>query len=107
MLEDWSGSILYFPILLETYVNFPMKISKTKVGRKPLRSLPTRFFIFKSFFLCNKDLFHCSLSFLYGAAASVTFTVTVTFFDASERFWISKVAAALAGNGPVGKSFAF
>ena len=60
----------------------------------------------KFFYYVTKTFFIISSSFLvYGA--SVTLSVTVTFFAASDRFCISKVAAAFAGNDPVGKSFAF
>lgn len=113
MPEDWSGSILYCEsalsmfrvLLIYSLLIFPTKSLQTKVGRKPHRFLPTRFFIFK-FFIMSQTFFIISSSFsIYGA--SVTLTVTVTFFAASDRFCISKVAAAFAGNDPVGKSFAF
>ena len=118
MPEGWSGSILYCEscfFYVSGFTNlqpliFPDEIYSNQ-SRKKTPSFPSYpILYFKSFFLCNKALsiVPCCPFFLYGAAgASVTFTVTVTFFAASDRFCISKVAAAFAGNGPVGKSFAF
>lgn len=115
MPEDWSGSILYCEsrfFYVSGFTNlqpliFPDEIYSNQ-SRKKTPSFPSYPILYfqKFFYYVTKTFFIISSSFLiYGA--SVTLTVTVTFFAASDRFCISKVAAAFAGNGPVGKSFAF
>ena len=115
MPEGWSGSILYCEsrfFYVSGFTNlqpliFPDEISSNQ-SRKKTPSFPSYPILYfqKFFYYVTKTFFIISSSFLiYGA--SVTLTVTVTFFAASDRFCISKVAAAFAGNGPVGKSFAF
>ena len=115
MPEDWSGSILYCEsrfFYVSGFTNlqpliFPDEISSNQ-SRKKTPSFPSYPILYfqKFFYYVTKTFFIISSSFpIYGA--SVTLTVTVTFFAASDRFCISKVAAAFAGNGPVGKSFAF
>ena len=115
MPEGWSGSILYCEsrfFYVSGFTNlqpliFPDEISSNQ-SRKKTPSFPSYPILYfqKFFYYVTKTFFIISSSFLvYGA--SVTSTVTVTFFAASDRFCISKVAAAFAGNGPVGKSFAF
>ena len=115
MPEDWSGSILYCELrffYVSGFTNlqpliFPNEISSNQ-SRKKTPSFPSYPILYfqKFFYYVTKTFFIISSSFpIYGA--SVTLTVTVTFFAASDRFYISKVAAAFAGNGPVGKSFAF
>lgn len=115
MPEDWSGSILYCEsrfFYVSGFTNlqpliFPDKISSNQ-SRKKTPSFPSYPILYfqKFFYYVTKTFFIISSSFpIYGA--SVTLTVTVTFFAASDRFCISKVAAAFAGNDPVGKSFAF
>jgi hypothetical protein len=115
MPEDWSGSILYCELrffYVSGFTNlqpliFPNEISSNQ-SRKKTPSFPSYPILYfqKFFYYVTKTFFIISSSFpIYGA--SVTLTVTVTFFAASDRFCISKVAAAFAGNGPVGKSFAF
>ena len=115
MPEDWSGSILYCEsrfFYVSGFTNlqpliFPDEIYSNQ-SRKKTPSFPSYPILYfqKFFYYVTKTFFIISSSFLvYGA--SVTLTVTVTFFAASDRFCISKVAAAFAGNGPVGKSFEF
>ena len=115
MPEDWSGSILYCEsrfFYVSGFTNlqpliFPDEIYSNQ-SRKKTPSFPSYPILYfqKFFYYVTKTFFIISSSFLvYGA--SVTLTVTVTFFAASDRFCISKVAAAFAGAGPVGKSFAF
>lgn len=115
MPEGWSGSILYCEsrfFYVSGFTNlqpliFPDEISSNQ-SRKKTPSFPSYPILYfqKFFYYVTKTFFIISSSFpIYGA--SVTLTVTVTFFAASDRFCISKVAAAFAGNGPVGKSFAF
>ena len=115
MPEDWSESILYCELrffYVSGFTNlqpliFPNEISSNQ-SRKKTPSFPSYPILYfqKFFYYVTKTFFIISSSFpIYGA--SVTLTVTVTFFAASDRFCISKVAAAFAGNGPVGKSFAF
>lgn len=115
MPEDWSGSILYCEsrfFYVSGFTNlqpliFPDEISSNQ-SRKKTPSFPSYPILYfqKFFYYVTKTFFIISSSFpIYGA--SVTLTVTVTFFATSDRFCISKVAAAFAGNGPVGKSFAF
>lgn len=115
MPEGWSGSILYCEsrfFYVSGFTNlqpliFPDEISSNQ-SRKKTPSFPSYPILYfqKFFYYVTKTFFIISSLFLvYGA--SVTLTVTVTFFAASDRFCISKVAAAFAGNGPVGKSFAF
>ena len=115
MPEGWSGSILYCEsrfFYVSGFTNlqpliFPDEIYSNQ-SRKKTPSFPSYPILYfqKFFYYVTKTFFIISSSFLiYGA--SVTLTVTVTFFAASDRFCISKVAAAFAGNGPVGKSFAF
>lgn len=115
MPEDWSGSILYCELrffYVSGFTNlqpliFPNEISSNQ-SRKKTPSFPSYPILYfqKFFYYVTKTFFIISSSFpIYGA--SVTSNVTVTFFAASDRFCISKVAAAFAGNGPVGKSFAF
>lgn len=115
MPEGWSGSILYCEsrfFYVSGFTNlqpliFPDEISSNQ-SRKKTPSFPSYPILYfqKFFYYVTKTFFIISSSFpIYGA--SVTSTVTVTFFAASDRFCISKVAAASAGNGPVGKSFAF
>lgn len=114
MPEGWSGSILYCEsrfFYVSGFTNlqpliFPDEISSNQ-SRKKTPSFPSYPILYfqKFFYYVTKTFFIISSLFLvYGA--SVTLTVTVTFFAASDRFCISKVAAAFAGNGPVGK-FAF
>lgn len=115
MPEGWSGSILYCEsrfFYVSGFTNlqpliFPDEISSNQ-SRKKTPSFPSYPILYfqKFFYYVTKTFFIISSLFLvYGA--SVTLTVTVTFFAASDRFCISKVASAFAGNGPVGKSFAF
>lgn len=115
MPEDWSGSILYCEsrfFYVSGFTNlqpliFPDEIYSNQSRKKTMgfSSYPILYFQ-KFFYYVTKTFFIISSLFLvYGA--SVTSTVTVTFFAASDRFCISKVAAAFAGNDPVGKSFAF
>ncbi len=115
MPEDWSGSILYCEsrfFYVSGFTNlqpliFPDEIYSNQSRKKTpsFSSYPILYFQ-KFFYYVTKTFFIISSLFLvYGA--SVTSTVTVTFFAASDRFCISKVAAAFTGNGPVGKSFAF
>ena len=115
MPEDWSGSILYCEsrfFYVSGFTNlqpliFPDEIYSNQ-SRKKTPSFPSYPILYfqKFFYYVTKTFFIISSSFpIYGA--SVISTVTVTFFAASDRFCISKVAAAFAGNGPVGKSFAF
>lgn len=115
MPEDWSGSILYCEsrfFYVSGFTNlqpliFPDEIYSNQ-SRKKTPSFPSYPILYfqKFFYYVTKTFFIISSSFpIYGA--SITLTVTVTFFAASDRFCISKVAAAFAGNDPVGKSFAF
>lgn len=115
MPEGWSGSILYCEsrfFYVSGFTNlqpliFPDEIYSNQ-SRKKTPSFPSYPILYfqKFFYYVTKTFFIISSSSpIYGA--SVTLTVTVTFFAASDRFCISKVAAAFAGNDPVGKSFAF